>query len=100
MKAALAAIKRPDHAKRVALYYANSYTSGQGTLVDEAVRLAGLENMAGEIGITGSALRRWRNWCLKSRIFWCAVRVTARPRWHLKISSTRLCARWKSRRGP
>ncbi|QNQ62857.1 ABC transporter substrate-binding protein [Brucella sp. 6810] len=56
MKAALAAIKRPDHAKRVALYYANSYTSGQGTLVDEAVRLAGLENMAGEIGITGSAL--------------------------------------------
>ncbi len=56
MKTALATIKRPDHPRTVALYYANSYTSGRGTLVDEAVRLAGLTNMADKVGITGSAL--------------------------------------------
>lgn len=56
MKAALATIKRPAQSKTVALYYANSYTSGEGTLIDEAVRLAGLENMADKAGITGSAL--------------------------------------------
>ncbi|MFQ0812948.1 ABC transporter substrate-binding protein [Brucella anthropi] len=55
MKAALAAIQPPARRKTVALYYANSYTSGQGTLVDEAVRLAGLDNLADKAGISGSA---------------------------------------------
>lgn len=55
MKAALAAIQQPVHRKTVALYYANSYTSGRGTLVDEAVRLAGLDNLADKAGVSGSA---------------------------------------------
>lgn len=55
MKSALAAIRLPAHRKTVALYYANSYTSGRGTLVDEAVRLAGLENLADKAGVSGSA---------------------------------------------
>lgn len=55
MKAALAAIRPPARRKRVALYYANSYTSGRGTLVDEAVRLAGLDNLADKAGVSGSA---------------------------------------------
>lgn len=54
MKAALAAIQPPTRRKTVALYYANSYTSGRGTLVDEAVRLAGLDNLAERAGISGS----------------------------------------------
>ena len=56
MKAALKAIQPPARRKTVALYYANSYTSGQGTLVDEAVRLAGLDNLADKVGVRGSAL--------------------------------------------
>lgn len=56
MKAALAAIQQPVRRKTVALYYANSYTSGRGTLVDEAVRLAGLDNLADKAGVSGSAL--------------------------------------------
>lgn len=55
MKAALAAIQPPTRRKTVALYYANSYTSGRGTLVDEAVRLAGLDNLADKAGVSGSA---------------------------------------------
>ncbi|WP_176073580.1 ABC transporter substrate-binding protein [Brucella intermedia] len=55
MKAALAAIQQPVRRKTVALYYANSYTSGRGTLVDEAVRLAGLDNLADKAGVSGSA---------------------------------------------
>ncbi|NKW10152.1 ABC transporter substrate-binding protein [Ochrobactrum tritici] len=56
MKTALAAIQLPVRRKTVALYYANSYTSGRGTLVDEAVRLAGLDNLADKAGVSGSAL--------------------------------------------
>lgn len=55
MKAALAAIRPPARRKTVALYYANSYTSGRGTLIDEAVRLAGLDNLADKAGVSGSA---------------------------------------------
>ncbi|MCO7736993.1 ABC transporter substrate-binding protein [Brucella intermedia] len=55
MKAALAAIQQPVRRKTVALYYANSYTSGRGTLVDQAVRLAGLDNLADKAGVSGSA---------------------------------------------
>ncbi|MBA8843052.1 iron complex transport system substrate-binding protein [Ochrobactrum sp. RH1CCR137] len=55
MKAALAAVQQPVRRKTVALYYANSYTSGRGTLVDEAVRLAGLDNLADKAGVSGSA---------------------------------------------
>lgn len=37
-----------------ALYYANSYTSGSGTLAGEVVEWAGLDNLAAKIGLTGT----------------------------------------------
>ena len=38
--------------KSVALYYANSYTSGTGTLADAVVRAAGLRNVGEILGLT------------------------------------------------
>ncbi|MEL4069456.1 ABC transporter substrate-binding protein [Ochrobactrum sp. GPK 3] len=55
MRARLAAIEKPQHRKTVALYFANSYTSGRGTLIDEAVKLAGLDNIADRAGVNGPA---------------------------------------------
>jgi iron complex transport system substrate-binding protein len=51
--AGLAAGRPPE--RTVALYYANSYTSGTGTLVDAVVDAAGLVNIADRIGIVGTA---------------------------------------------
>lgn len=47
------AAARPQH-RTVALYYANSYTSGRGTLVDAIVEAAGLVNIADSMGLTGT----------------------------------------------
>lgn len=55
MKARLAGIAKPQRQRSIALYYANSYTAGRGTLIDDAVRLAGLDNLADRSGITGAA---------------------------------------------
>lgn len=55
MQARLAAIRKPEHRRSVALYYANSYTAGRGTLIDDAVRLAGLDNLASRAGVDGPA---------------------------------------------
>jgi len=49
--AALAAA--PPRRRTVALYEANSYTSGKGTLADAIVAAAGLVNAAGAMGIVG-----------------------------------------------
>jgi iron complex transport system substrate-binding protein len=49
---------RASHGDRkplAALYYANSYTSGRGTLAAEIVGLAGLDNLASRLGLTGTA---------------------------------------------
>lgn len=46
---------QPATGKSVALYYANSYTSGGGTLVDAVVEVAGLRNISRNIGLTGLA---------------------------------------------
>ncbi len=48
------ATNRPPE-RTVALYYANSYTSGGGTLVDAVVDAAGLVNLADRLGIAGTA---------------------------------------------
>ena len=40
--------------RTVALYYANSYTSGTGTLADAVVRAAGLRNIGEMLGLTGT----------------------------------------------
>lgn len=50
--AALAAA--PASGRSIALYEANSYTTGAGTLANEIVRAAGLVNVAEEMGIVGS----------------------------------------------
>ena len=49
--AALAAA--PPRRRSVALYEANSYTAGKGTLADAIIGAAGLVNVAGEMGIVG-----------------------------------------------
>jgi iron complex transport system substrate-binding protein len=41
--------------KSVALYYANSYTSGSGTLADAIVKASGLRNIGDALGFTGTA---------------------------------------------
>lgn len=46
---------RPASGKTVATYYANSYTSGAGTLVDDIVELSGLVNVGDRLGLTGTA---------------------------------------------
>ncbi|MFD1199519.1 ABC transporter substrate-binding protein [Brucella gallinifaecis] len=56
MDAEMLAISRPDRKQTVALYYANSYTAGRGTLIDEVIRLAGLDNIADKVGVRGSAM--------------------------------------------
>lgn len=38
-----------------ALYWANSFSSGHGTLADAVVRRAGFRNLAAELGLSGSA---------------------------------------------
>lgn len=48
------AANRPPR-RTVAIYDANSYTSGEGTLADAIVREAGMENIAGRLGLTGNA---------------------------------------------
>jgi iron complex transport system substrate-binding protein len=54
MDAALAA-PPPGPPPRAALYYANGYTSGAGTLAHEILAAAGLANIAAERGLTGLA---------------------------------------------
>lgn len=46
---------RPATQRTVAAYYANSYTSGAGTLVDEIIKLSGLINIADKLGLSGTA---------------------------------------------
>ncbi|AWC21190.1 corrinoid ABC transporter substrate-binding protein [Aminobacter sp. MSH1] len=46
---------RPASDMTVATYYANSYTSGAGTLVDDIVKLSGLVNVADRLGLSGTA---------------------------------------------
>lgn len=40
--------------RTVALYYADSYTSGTGTLADAVIRAAGLRNIGETLGLTGT----------------------------------------------
>jgi iron complex transport system substrate-binding protein len=46
---------QPPSGKTVATYYANSYTSGAGTLVDALIGVSGLENIASRLGLTGTS---------------------------------------------
>jgi iron complex transport system substrate-binding protein len=52
----LAAVRSGGHGgMTAAAYYANSYTSGGGTLIDAAISLAGLANIATTLGYVGMA---------------------------------------------
>jgi iron complex transport system substrate-binding protein len=52
----LEALRRdPPYPSTLALYYANSYTSGSGTLADEVVAASGLRNLGRELGYAGTA---------------------------------------------
>ncbi len=56
MDAEIAALETADAPRlRTALTFANSYTSGSGTLVSEVVKRAGLDNIAETLGIAGTA---------------------------------------------
>lgn len=51
----LAEVKKQSHPNiTVATYYANSYTSGAGTLIDAVVAASGLTNLATKLGLTGT----------------------------------------------
>lgn len=52
---AAAAARTDGPQPRAALHYANSYTSGTGTLADAVVTAAGLANVAAERGVAGTA---------------------------------------------
>jgi len=51
----LAALSTARSDATVATYYANSFTSGAGTLVDAIISASGLVNIASELGFTGTA---------------------------------------------
>jgi iron complex transport system substrate-binding protein len=50
-----ALVDRSGPRPRAAIYSANSYTFGRGTLLDEIFRLAGVENIGATLGYAGSA---------------------------------------------
>jgi iron complex transport system substrate-binding protein len=52
--AAAAAVEPGERKKAVGLYFANSYTSASGTLVDAVVGAAGLDNLATRLGLAGT----------------------------------------------
>jgi len=56
MDSALAAMPAASSSGRtVATYYANSYTSGGGTLMDTIITASGMVNIAAKLGYTGTA---------------------------------------------
>lgn len=53
---AVAGLSQPAGSRGLAaMYYANSYTSGRGTLADEIVRRSGFENLGAKLGYAGTA---------------------------------------------
>ena len=49
----LAAVEVKKRARTIALYYANNYTSGRGSLMDTVVRHAGFTNLADKLSLSG-----------------------------------------------
>lgn len=46
--------KQPERQPEAAVYYANGYTSGNGRLVSDLLKTAGLENTASRLGLKGT----------------------------------------------
>jgi iron complex transport system substrate-binding protein len=53
-EADLAALSTPGPRPRAALYYANGYTSGDGSLAGQILRAGGFDNIAQELGAIGA----------------------------------------------
>ncbi|RWD52433.1 MAG: hypothetical protein E5W34_03355 [Mesorhizobium sp.] len=72
----LAALKPGEEPQRtVAAWYANSYTSGSGTLMGD-IKKSGLGNIAAKLGHTGTARLPLKLWCWRSRTFWSMAVAT------------------------
>ena len=54
--AGLTALTDPREAVPAAMYYPNGYTTGAGTLADDVLTHAGLENIAATAGVTGGGI--------------------------------------------
>ncbi len=55
-EAALAAFRHQGRAASAAMYYPNGYTTGEGTLSDDILRLTGFANIGAEAGVTGGGI--------------------------------------------
>jgi iron complex transport system substrate-binding protein len=53
LDATIAAIRQPETRPRMALHYANSYTSGAGSLPNAILTVAGFDNIGAELGLGG-----------------------------------------------
>lgn len=51
LDATIAAIRQPETRPRMALHYANSYTSGAGSLPNAILTVAGFDNIGAELGL-------------------------------------------------
>ncbi len=50
------AVQQTGHKASAAFYYANGYTTGQGTLADEVLELTGFSNVGADAGVTGGGI--------------------------------------------
>ena len=55
-EAEIAALSPPDRLASAAMYYANGYTTGAGTLSDQVLSLTGFRNIGAEAGVTGGGI--------------------------------------------
>lgn len=46
---------QPNRKPRAAVYYANGYTAGDGSLVNEIIKTSGLQNIANNLGLKGTS---------------------------------------------
>ena len=92
---------RPEQFRPLAaLYYANGFSSGTGTLVDAIVRKAGLTTLGKKLGFKGSRKSRWKRLLPANQMYlYLARRVIAAKQKPMKSTDIRLCAHSKPVRG-
>lgn len=94
-----AALAPPGPRPTAALFYANAYTSGAGTLAHEILTQAGLDNLAARQGVSGLARLPLEILALESPTCWCWGRTTPPPPWPSRCCATPPPGRWgRSRR--
>lgn len=55
-EAALDGLRHQGRSAGAAIYYPNGYTTGEGTLADDILRLTGFRNLGAEAGVTGGGI--------------------------------------------